>query len=857
MQRSVVTEWLMLGLFLLTLGAYVGASLFQDYEDAHSLAQERIASQAKTVGAAVDNQLRSVNGALASIISDFAYLKAQKNGAEIAQRQLKTLTESVDSLRTLNILDADGSVVASSRKELIGYNFRNRDYFQEILRNPDPSMLYVSAPFTTTLGTYAVLLLRMVPGPDGRMAGAVSATLDTEEIRNLLEAMRYTPEITLGIVHAGGKPLLFVPEPAGMKNMNLARPGTFMTRHLQSGQKTSVISGQSQILGSERIAVLYSAQPEGLPMSAPLVVSSSRLIKDVFDPWRRSLYTHATLYLALGLTVALALYLLQRRRLAFDRLKRSHQTQEQQAADQAAAELHASEARYRLLAENMADVLWTMDLETQRFTYVSPSVERLRGYTAEEAMAQPLEASLTPHSLAQVQARIAQRARAFLSGDPAAVTETDELELACKDGSSVWTEVKSTYLKNEQGGITVLAVTRDISRRRQAEQALQSSHAFNLGVLDSLAEHVVVVDKQGHIIAVNESWQRFARDNDASAATVHATGLNYLEVCAQAPAHAFSEVAGAAKRGILAVLASERLEFHLEYPCHSPQEQRWFCMHVTKLRGSQPGAVIAHENITARKLAEIEIRRLNDELEHRVALRTEQLQSANAELQQFAYVASHDLQEPLRMVTSYVQLLEKRLADKLDPDTREFMGFAIDGALRMQKLIQDILAYSRVGSRGQPPVAVDSARALQEALTLLESQITDTGAKIEAQSLPTVTADRTQLAQLFQNLIGNAIKFCPDRAPRVRVEARHEAGEHGPRWRFSVSDNGIGIDPAFRERIFVMFQRLHTRREFPGTGIGLAICKRIVERHGGEIGVEAAEGGGSRFWFTLPDKPVA
>ncbi len=227
-----------------------------------------------------------------------------------------------------------------------------------------------------------------------------------------------------------------------------------------------------------------------------------------------------------------------------------------------------------------------------------------------------------------------------------------------------------------------------------------------------------------------------------------------------------------------------------------------------------------------------------------------ELARSNAELEQFAYVASHDLQEPLRMVVGYVQLIEKRLAEKLDTDTREFMGFAVDGALRMQNLIEDILGYSRVSSKGQPLAPVDSAAALKDALALLVSRIAETGAEVDAQSLPMVMADRTQLVQLFQNLIGNAIKFCKEPAPRVRVEARRQ--DH--QWRFSVSDNGIGIAPEYRGQLFVIFKRLHTRREYPGTGIGLAICKRIIERHGGEIGVESAPGGGSVFWFTLPEE---
>ena len=229
------------------------------------------------------------------------------------------------------------------------------------------------------------------------------------------------------------------------------------------------------------------------------------------------------------------------------------------------------------------------------------------------------------------------------------------------------------------------------------------------------------------------------------------------------------------------------------------------------------------------------------------------LERSNLELEQFAYIASHDLQEPLRMVVGYVQLLEKRLAGTLDAETTDFMRFAVDGASRMQALIQDVLAYSGVTAKGQPIEPVDSAAALQEALALLAGRIADSGAQINAQPLPIVMADRTQLVQVFQNLIGNAIKFCKIGVPQVQVDAAREPG----RWRFSVTDNGIGIAPEYRAQVFVIFKRLHTRREYPGTGIGLAICKRIIERHGGEIGVESAPGGGSVFWFTLPEEKIA
>jgi hypothetical protein len=257
----------------------------------------------------------------------------------------------------------------------------------------------------------------------------------------------------------------------------------------------------------------------------------------------------------------------------------------------------------------------------------------------------------------------------------------------------------------------------------------------------------------------------------------------------------------------------------------------------------------ARQEIAERKRAEAELERYAQELER-----------SNRELQQFAYVASHDLQEPLRMVTSYLQLLEKRYQGQLDADADEFIHFAVDGAAHMRELIRGLLAYSRVGTRGAPLERTACQGVLARVLDNLKLAIEESGATVTHDPLPAVMADPTQLARLFQNLIDNALKFRSDRSPQIHVGAEYlpprqgEEGRGEGHWRFSVRDNGIGMEPQYAERIFVIFQRLHTREEYPGTGIGLALCKRIVERHGGRIWVESQPGEGSTFYFTIPDR---
>ena len=211
-------------------------------------------------------------------------------------------------------------------------------------------------------------------------------------------------------------------------------------------------------------------------------------------------------------------------------------------------------------------------------------------------------------------------------------------------------------------------------------------------------------------------------------------------------------------------------------------------------------------------------------------------------------MVSHDLQEPLRTVTGFVQLLQKKYEDRLDSDADQYIAFAVDGAKRMETLIKDLLAYSRIGARGQEPAPTDAGAALQRALDNLQTSIQESAAEITHGELPTVRADGTQLAQLFQNLIGNALKFRGAAPPKIHVDARREENV----WHFSVRDNGIGIDSKHQDRIFLIFQRLHSRQQYPGTGIGLAICKRIVDRHGGRIWVESEPGQGATFHFTIP-----
>ncbi len=349
-------------------------------------------------------------------------------------------------------------------------------------------------------------------------------------------------------------------------------------------------------------------------------------------------------------------------------------------------------------------------------------------------------------------------------------------------------------------------------------------------VFETDVEVVWIMDTEGRILHANRTGERII-GWDPEALRGHSMG-EYLAPGPEMAEDVFAAIGDHARRsgsweGELSFVRKDGTEF-----------PAWGTLNtVQDARGTVTQFIVEFRDRTREKA-------IQDELDRR----TEDLLRSNRDLEQFAYVASHDLQEPLRMVTSYTQLLARRYKGQLSAEADEFIGFAVDGAIRMQSLINALLAYSRVGTRGKEHVVLESRTAFEQACANLRMAIEEAGAEVIAGPLPTVTGDPVQLMQLFQNLIGNALKFRnAGHPPRIAVTAERL----GESWEFTVSDNGIGIDPRFWERIFVIFQRLHSREEFPGTGIGLAMCKKIVERHGGRIRVESEPGNGSRFIFTL------
>jgi PAS domain S-box-containing protein len=398
----------------------------------------------------------------------------------------------------------------------------------------------------------------------------------------------------------------------------------------------------------------------------------------------------------------------------------------------------------------------------------------------------------------------------------------DEIGLLGKSFDRMAENLKTTLVSRDD-------LVKEAKIRKKAENKLKETTSYLENLIGSANAPIIVWDSQFRITRFNHAFESL-------------TGRKGDEVIGKTLEMLFPPDQVKNSMALIKEVQKgkrwESVEISIHHINGSDRTVLWNSATIYDNDGKTPVATIAQgQDITERKRAEERLlNTLND------------LERSNKELEQFAYVASHDLQEPLRMVASYTQLLEKRYKDKLDSDALEFINYAVAGANRMQALVNDLLSYSRIGTRGKALEPIDAHIALGQARMNLSATIEETHAVVTNDDLPEVMADESQLVQLFQNLIGNAIKFHKaDESPRIHISAERKEKQ----WVFSVRDNGIGIEPQYFERIFVIFQRLNTREEYKGTGIGLAICKKIVERHGGKIWIESQPGEGSTFYFTI------
>ena len=486
----------------------------------------------------------------------------------------------------------------------------------------------------------------------------------------------------------------------------------------------------------------------------------------------------------------------------------------QEAAPPAPAVDHV--ALLAALVESSQDAIVAKTLDGI-ITYWNPAAEKLFGYTAEEVIGKTIFV-LAPDDRRDEEHQFLHSLR-----EGKRIADHDTVRVR-KDGTHLQVSLNLSPLRSSDGTVIGGAsIARDITARILAEER------FRL-VFEAAPDSMMMIRADGKIVLANSSSEKlfgYSREEllDTSLESLFPQVSRAQAATDRTETAPAGEIVSIGEGSDLYVRRKDGVEVPVEIslsPIETDQGKFVLCAIV---------------DITERKQAA--------EL---LAVQRRELERSNAELEQFAYVASHDLQEPLRMVVSYTELLEQRHKGKLDEKTDKFIRYIVEGGKRMQLLVSDLLTYSRVGRRGKPYQPVDTAEVVRQVLADLGSMVQESGTEVSCGALPLVNGDRGQLAQVFQNLIVNAIKFRSDHSPLVQIGAEL----HGREWRFYVRDNGIGIDMQYADRLFQMFQRLHERGKYPGNGIGLALSKKIVEGHGGRIGFDSELGKGTTFYFTLP-----
>jgi PAS domain S-box-containing protein len=485
--------------------------------------------------------------------------------------------------------------------------------------------------------------------------------------------------------------------------------------------------------------------------------------------------------------------------------------------------LALSEKKYRLLFQSNPLPMWVFDLQTLAFLTVNKAAVQHYGYSKEEFLRMTIRDIRPSRTVTEDFLRIAYHPQKSLDGG---IWQHKK-----KNGEIILVNVILNNVEYE-GRSARLVLVHDVTAWKKAETLLVQSEQRYRQLVENVSDAIVLDDAEGNVLFANKRFLDLHGLSDADLA--HLTLEKYV-----APEYRTILREWHNKR-MAGEAAPELFEFE---GLHKNGSKIWLEVQVSKVLedGVVKGTLSAIRDITERKKSEL---KLNEAM-----LATQRI---NKELEQFTYMVSHDLQEPLRMVSGFLNLLQAEAGGQLNDDAKEYIAYAADGAERMRQMIADLLHYSRVGNNKEDWTPVDVQELVRYVLRVLQQPIEAMGASVQVGPLPVITANKTLLTLLFQNLVGNALKYHGRERPQIEVGAACEQGH----WTFFVKDNGIGIDPKYFERIFIIFQRLHDKTTYSGTGIGLAICKKIVEKHGGKIWVTSEVGKGSTFYFTVPDNRI-
>ena len=840
----IAAQWMTLGGAFLTIGGILALLLYIDRVQIETFERSRLAAQATVIDQNLGHRLEAIYKTLAEIRKDRA-LWISESGRRSASRQLQVLGDAMLGVRTLTILDRAGTVIASNREQLIGKDFSDRDYFRTARQGRDPVMLYVSPPFTTALGAFAINMVRVSLDENGDFAGIVAVTLDPKYFSTLLDSIRYSPDMWTALAHADGMMFMMVPNREGMAGQNLAKPGSFFSRHMASGQVESVLTGIVLTTGEARIMAQRTITPATVPMDKSLVVAVGRELSAVFEDWRRNVYMQAGMFGLLALTASIGLMFYQRHQRAYSRLLEV-QERERQRAEEALNE----KARMLADSQEIAHVgSWAVDAGTGKVTW---SEESFRLYGLEP----DADRSLTFDEFTELlhpedRQRMNDWSAGCMSGKhmPALEFRTRPI-----NGVSRWLLGIGILERNPDGTPPrMIGTVQDITESKLAADAVRK---LSLAVEQS-PESIVITNVKAQIEYVNDAFLR-------------ATGYSTEELIGQnprilssgkTPRETYRSMWDALTHGStwkgefynMRKDGSEYVEFAIVTPLRKPD-------------GEITHYVAVKEDISEKKRINNELAAHRHHLEELVEQRTAELslarhqaEAANLAKSDFLANMSHEIRTPMNGIIGTAHLMRRA---GVTPEQAQRLDTIDKSAQHLLGVINDILDISKIEAGkltlDDVPVAVGSLLANVNSILSERAKAKNIRLLIETERLPNnLSGDPTRLQQALLNYATNAIKFTEEGSVTLRAMMQDESDDAAG-LRFEVQDTGIGIAPEAMARLFSAFEQADksVTRKYGGTGLGLAITRRLAELMGGEAGADSTPGAGSTFWFTVKLKKV-
>jgi len=817
--ENILIPRLILALALWLVGGVIAYTMYREDGHIEKRERERLSTQAKVIEENLAVQLEGIYLALEGIRRELPLWEGEGD-IEHASSHLRAMADAVPCISTFLITDSAGTITASNSTEVIGKNFRHREYFKAPLKDHNLSTLYISPPFKTMLGGFAINLTLSIPGPEGEFAGVISASLDPEYFRTLLGSVLYAPDMWTALAHGDGQQFLMVPDRNGMSGMDLAKPGTFFTRHRESALPATVMAGRAYATGEERLVAMRTVKPGKVPMDKPLVVAVGREMPALYADWRREAIGKTSLFGLLVLATALTLYLYQQRQRKFDAASARYEEMRRDSAE-----------RLKLATEAAGVGVWDQDLENGCLTWDDAmfSIYQLEP-AAFSSVYHDWRDTVLPEDLNGTEAAL----QATINGGEPINTS---FRIRRGDGEVRTIRAMARVHYNRDGKpVRVIGINEDVTERQQEAEALRKSERFLKTLTNAIPGMAAYWDKELRCtFANNEYWTWFGKTPAGM------VGIQIEELLGE-------ELFRQNEPFIRNVLKGEAQHFERIMTKANGEVGHTWVHYIPDIDCQMVrGFYVLISEITELKQAHLQLEEMNLVLKQR----TEEAERANRSKSRFLARIAHEFRTPLSLLTSSTDILD-RYAERLSQEQRtDQNGHIRNAARQMAGLIDAVLSFSRqeLERPEMVPELLDVGRICR---TIAAEATTVWGAGHDFRvTIPadcgSAMLDETLFRRVLENLLGNAFRYTPKGgAVSLRV-SREEA-----RLQLVICDSGIGIAQEELKQVFESFYRGSNVEGRRGLGLGLPIVHEALSQMGGTITVDSTLGKGTAMRVQIP-----